>query len=74
MTRGSRQFGVITNREIQSEALLEEALGEVAESALANGIGAETVAETLRDHADRVTDGEFDPAATDDGGPGPGDG
>jgi len=45
---------VITNREIRTEALLEEALDEVVESALENGVAPATVAATLREQADRV--------------------
>jgi hypothetical protein len=65
---------MITNREIQSEALLEEALDEVAASALANGIDAEELAALLGDYADRVREGEFDPSTARDGGPDPDDG
>ncbi|MFB6301631.1 MAG: hypothetical protein ABEH78_02035 [Haloferacaceae archaeon] len=52
---------MITNREIRSERLLEDALGEVTESALANDIGAETVASTLRDRAEAVEGERGDP-------------
>lgn len=45
---------MIINREIRSERLLEDALEEMTESALSNGLGAATVASTLRERADAV--------------------
>jgi hypothetical protein len=49
---------VITNREISSEALLEEALDEVTESATTNGLSRSTVAAVLRAHADQIESGD----------------
>jgi hypothetical protein len=51
---------MITNREIKSEALLDEALTEIVESARENDISDQTVAETLSATADAVARGEFD--------------
>jgi hypothetical protein len=45
---------VITNREIRSEDLLDEALDEVVGSAVENGVDPEHVAERLRQRAEAV--------------------
>ncbi|WP_435065008.1 hypothetical protein [Halobaculum sp. EA56] len=45
---------MITNREIASERLLDEALAEVAESARENGLPEGTVATALRERAAAV--------------------
>lgn len=51
---------MITNREIKSEALLDEALTEIVESARENGISDQRLAETLSDTAEAVANGEFE--------------
>jgi hypothetical protein len=51
---------MITNREIRSEALLNEALTEIVESARENDISDQTLTETLFDTAEAVANGEFD--------------
>jgi hypothetical protein len=45
---------VITNREIRSADLLDEALDEVVESAVENDVGRERVAAALRERAEAV--------------------
>jgi len=47
---------VITNREIRNERLLDEALQEVTESALANDVDGDRVAATLRERAAEIAD------------------
>lgn len=56
---------MITNREIKSEALLDEALIEIVESARENDISEQTLAETLFDTAEAVANGEFESEADD---------
>jgi hypothetical protein len=51
---------MITNREIKSEALLEEALTEIVESARENDIADETLTEALSDTAEAVASGAFE--------------
>ena len=51
---------MITNREIKSEALLEEALTEIVESARENDISDEVLAAALSDTAEAVASGEFE--------------
>jgi hypothetical protein len=51
---------MITNREIKTEALLEEALTEIVESARENDIADETLTEALSDTAEAVASGEFE--------------
>lgn len=51
---------MITNREIKSEALLEEALTEIVESARENDISDETLAAALFDTGEAVENGEFE--------------
>jgi hypothetical protein len=60
---------MITNREIKTEALLEEALTEIVESARENDIADETLTEALSDTAEAVANGEFesdDPAQSEE--------
>jgi len=45
---------MITNREIGNGDLLEEALDEVVESAVENGVGRDRVAAALRERAEAV--------------------
>ena len=45
---------MITNREIRNADLLEEALDEVVESAVENGVGRERVVAALRERAEAV--------------------
>ncbi|UIO98995.1 hypothetical protein Hbl1158_10660 [Halobaculum sp. CBA1158] len=45
---------MITNREISSHRLLDEALEEVVESASENGLPADDIATALRERADEV--------------------
>jgi hypothetical protein len=56
---------MITNREIKSEALLDEALTEIVESARENDISDQTLAETLFDTAEAVANGEFEASESD---------
>jgi ribosome-binding protein aMBF1 (putative translation factor) len=49
---------MITNREIKSEALLEEALTEIVESARENGISDEVLTAALSETAEAVASGE----------------
>ncbi|MFC5366426.1 hypothetical protein [Salinirubrum litoreum] len=51
---------MITNREIKSEALLDEALTEIVQSARENEISDQRLAETLFDTAEAVANGEFE--------------
>ena len=52
---------MITNRDIKSEALLEEVLTEIVESARENDISDETLTGVLSDTAEAVASGEFEP-------------
>jgi len=49
---------VITNRDIRSAALLDEALGEVVESAVENDVARARIATALRERAEAVEAGE----------------
>lgn len=49
---------MITNRDIQTVELFDQALDEVVESAQENGVGDAALAETLRAHA-----AELDPSS-----------
>jgi ribosome-binding protein aMBF1 (putative translation factor) len=51
---------MITNREIKSEALLEEAVTEIVESARENDISDRTLAATLSETAEALASGEFE--------------
>ncbi|MEF8818760.1 MAG: hypothetical protein V5A31_09270 [Haloferacaceae archaeon] len=48
---------MITNREIKSVGLLDEALAEVVESAVENGVERERIAAALRERAEAVETG-----------------
>lgn len=48
---------MITNREIRSADLLDEALTEVVESATENGVKRERIATALRERAEAVEEG-----------------
>lgn len=48
--------GVITNREIRNERLLDEVLSEVTESALENDMDPEKVATMFREQAEAINE------------------
>ncbi len=48
---------MITNREIRSVNLLDDALAEVVESAVENDLERERIAAALREHAETVESG-----------------
>ncbi|SHH63856.1 hypothetical protein [Halobaculum gomorrense] len=61
---------MITNRDISSRALLEEALDELVESASENGVSDEVLAEALRVRASEVDEsGDGGSNGTGSGGP-----
>ncbi|QZP38324.1 hypothetical protein [Halobaculum magnesiiphilum] len=64
---------MITNREISSRALFEEALDELVESARENDVPDETLAEVLRTRASGVDEGGSEESSEPDGSPAAGD-